>query len=38
MPAPYESAITSTFGFLSELVTDDDLKNKLDFEKEKLKF
>ena len=38
MTAPYEGAITSTFGFLSELVEDDDLKNKLDFEKKKLQF
>jgi len=38
MPAPYESAITSTFSFLSELVTDEDLKAKLEFEEAKLRF
>lgn len=38
MPLPYESAITGFTDLISEFITDDDLKNKLDFEAQKLKF
>ena len=35
---PYESVINGFTGLISEFITDDDLKNKLDFEAKKLKF
>lgn len=36
--APYEQAISGITDLISEFITDDDLRAKLDFETEKLKF
>lgn len=38
MSAPYEKAIEGFTGLVSEWITDDDLRAKLDFEGEKLRF
>jgi len=38
MSAPYEKAITGITGLFSELVDDDDLRAKLEFETDKLRF
>jgi len=38
MSAPYEKAITGITGLFSELIDDDDLRAKLEFETDKLRF
>lgn len=38
MSAPYESSLNGFFSLVSEWIDDDDLRAKLEFEKEKLKF